>query len=219
MENLVNSVKCAELVSNELKRSVKREYISRLASESKIPYHLVDGKKMYYPSEVISNLPMPRITSYINDDLKRVYIDQLNIIEHFQSQGVGISFDRKRRTKKSYQNDEEFNTMLPLMNIPTIDEVKKELEKQDLTKEEKQILTDELIEKEIFVYEDIYLTLSNIWFSIHSSRQEFENNLNVDCNKLDDNQKLMIFYILLEQFPKANYIADGILDTVVFKMR
>lgn len=218
MESLVNSVKCAEIVSNELNRSVKREYISRLASDERIPYHLVEGKKYYKPSEVIESLPKERITS--SNSAKREFIDQLDVIEHFQTQGVNISFDRKMRTKKSYRNDEEFNSMLPLMNIPTIDEVKQELLKKELSLEERNHISDELIEEAIKGYSSNYITLNTIWsyFNNRYIIQGFEQDLNIDCDMLNDNQKLMVFYILIEQYPRIDYIVDGIIDEIYSKV-
>lgn len=218
MENLVNSVTCAEIVSKELNRSVKREYISRLAKEERIPYHLVEGKKYYKPSEVIAHLPQERITSSIN--AKREYIDQLHIIEHFQDQGLNISFDRKDRTKKSYQDEAQYNTHLPLIQAPTVESVRKAIDKLDPTDEAYNCLSDEVIQDEIKCNEVNYILLESMWDSISSRlmQKEFEKELNIELDPLSDNQVLFIFYSILDLFPNDDYLADWIMDEVYSKI-
>ena len=69
MNDLVNSVECAKILTKKLNRSIKREFISRLAKENKIPFYDIDGKKLYRPNEIINNLPKSRTTS-IQDNIK-----------------------------------------------------------------------------------------------------------------------------------------------------
>jgi hypothetical protein len=218
MNKLVNSVECAKILSLELNRSIQREFISRLATENRIPYQEFEGKKLYNPSEVMKNLPPERVTSY--NDSKRDYIYQLDVIEYFQAQGLNIKFDRKHKTKKSYKSDDTFNIYLPTIIAPSIEDVRVKLNEHKPTKEALNIITDEMIQKEIESQTIEYGTLNTLWcvYVTRSINKDYIDNLKVEVDELTDNQLLMVFYSILDMFVKANVVADIVLDEVYNKI-
>lgn len=204
---LVNAVQCAKIITNEFNRKVDRSYITRLANENRIPYEVFEGKKLFNPQYVLDNLPAERLVASKFED----EVTQLKIIDEAIASGVKVNFNNQR-PKKLFSNPTSLYEHLPFIEELTIEDIRKALKKMGCSKEEMELVTDDIIKKQLEENKVDFKTLDNFW-RYHS---DFEQSFKESCNKeiryfsFDDEMKL--FYLIMWQFPRADFIADWCLE-------
>lgn len=212
---LVNATKCAEILTNELDRPVKRPYLSRLAAEEKIAYHLVKGQKLFNPIEVLHDLPAERMTSSKFEDIKPIQDEVYNIptdkdlINHFKANGF------KFGVIPALKNNPELSSgYLPKIELPTIKDVKKELSVLELCDKQKELITDEYIEQNIKELNPSFTELNTLWADFMSLKveQDYKEQFDTDVDGFTASQIAYIKYLLLDSFCNAEVIADCIDD-------
>lgn len=205
---LVNAVQCAKIITNEFNRKVDRSYITRLANENRIPYEVFEGKKLFNPQYVLDNLPAERLVASKFED----EVTQLKIIEDFIADGVKVKFN-KQRPKSLFSNPNEFCQDLPLIEELTIEDIRKTLKEMDyhgekFTKEELELITDDIIQKQLEENKADYKTLNNLWKNHNEGEHFFRSIFDKETDCLTHKQELMFFYTIMYQFPRAKFIAE-----------
>jgi len=216
---LVNCTQCAKVLSQKLNRSIKREFIARLASDGRVPYHLLNGKKYYSIDEVERSLPPERLTSSYKD-IDEVLEDENiptkeDIITHLKKEGLNIVDTFTGATKKIREVQKQ--TDLPVVKIPTLQEVKEKLNITELTAAQKAKLTDGYIEQYIKEFNPSYERLNSLWNDITNGGfidTEYREVFNTTIEDFSDNQKSFLLYVFMNSFSNAKLIADSILDEV-----
>ena len=208
---LVNCTQCAKILSQKLNRSIKREFIARLASDGRVPYHLLNGKKHYNIDEVEKSLPPERLTSSYKGTDKVLEDENIptkeDIITHFKKEGLNIVDPFTSPTKKTRD--------LPRVKLPTLQEVK--LNIIELTATQKAKLTDVYIEQYIKEFNPSYEQLNSLWNDIANRGFidiEYREVFNVTIEDFSDNQKSFLLYVFMNSFSNAELIADSILDEI-----
>ncbi|MCT7498939.1 hypothetical protein [Aliarcobacter cryaerophilus] len=216
MQNdLVNAVQCAKIITNKLNRKVDRSYITKLANENRIPYEVFEGKKIFNPQYVLDNLPAERlVASKFEDD-----VTQLKIIEEFIADGGKVNFN-KQRPKKLFSNPNELCRYLPIIEELTIDDIRKALKKINYNNEifnngKIELITDSIIQKYIDENRVDYNTLNNFWKYRKESEGFFISDFDKETETLSYRQELMLFHMIIYQFPRANFIADWCLEEIL----
>lgn len=200
---LVNAVQCAKIITNEYKRKVDRSYITRLANEDRIPYEVFEGNKLFNPQYVLDNLPAERFVSSKFDD----EVTQLKIIEEAISDGVKVKFN-KQRPKKLFATPDELAENLPFIEDLTIEDIRKSLKKLAYTKEELNLITDNIIQKQINENYVNFNTLDGFWKYHNEGEQFFISDFDKETQYLSGKQELMFFHMIMWQFPRADFIAE-----------
>ena len=216
---LVNCTQCAKVLSQKLNRSIKREFIARLASDGRVPYHLLNGKKYYSIDEVERSLPPERLTSSYKD-IDEVLEDENiptkeDIIIHFKNEGLNIIDTFTGATKKI--REVQKRTDLPVVKLPTLQEVKEKLNIAELTAAQKAKLTDVYIEQYIKEFNPSYEQFNSLWNDIINGGfidTEYREVFNTTIEDFSDNQKSFLLYVFMNSFSNAKLIADSILDEV-----
>ncbi len=216
---LVNATKCAEILTNELDRPVKRPYLSRLAAEEKITYHLVKGQKLFNPIEVLHDLPAERMTSSKFEDIKPIQDEVYNIpsdkdlINHFKANGFKFEVIPVIEEYPEF-SDTIGKNCLPFLQLPTIKDVKKELSVLELCDKQKELITDEYIEKNIKELNPSFTELNTLWANFMSLKVEkdYKEQFDTNVDGFTASQMAYIKYLLLDSFCNAEVIADCIDD-------
>jgi len=210
---LVNCTQCAKILSQKLNRSIKREFIARLASDGRVPYHLLNGKKHYNIDEVEKSLPPERLTSSYKGTDKVLEDENIptkeDIITHFKKEGLNIVDPFTGPTKKTRD--------LPRVKLPTLQEVKEKLNIIELTATQKAKLTDVYIEQYIKEFNPSYEQFNGLWNDITNGRfidTEYREIFNAAIEEFSDNQKSFLLYAFMNSFCNAELIADSILDEI-----
>jgi len=216
---LVNCTQCAKVLSQKLNRSIKREFIARLASDGRVPYHLLNGKKYYSIDEVEKSLPPERLTSSYKD-IDEVLEDENiptkeDIITHFKNEGLNIVDTFTGATKKI--REVQKLTDLPVVELPTLQEVKDHLNTVELTATQKAKLTDEYIEQYIRDFNPNYEELNSLWNDITNGGfvdTEYREVFSTTIEDFSDSQKSFLLYVFMNSFSNAELIADSLIDEV-----
>ena len=216
---LVNCTQCAKILSQKLNRSIKREFIARLASDGRVPYHLLNGKKHYNIDEVEKSLPPERLTSSYKGTDKVLEDENIptkeDIITHFKKEGLNIIDTFTGLTKKI--REVQKLTDLPVVKLPTLQEIKEKLNAAELTAGQKAKLTDVYIEQYIKEFNPSYEQLNSLWNDIANRGFidiEYREVFNVTIEDFSDNQKSFLLYVFMNSFSNAELIADSILDEI-----
>lgn len=204
---LVNAVQCAKIITNEFNRKVDRSYITRLANENRIPYEVFEGKKLFNPQYVLDNLPAERlVASKFEDD-----VTQLKIIEEFIADGGKVNFN-KQRPKKLFSNPTSLYEHLPFIEELTIEDIRKALKKMGCSKEEMELVTDDIIKKQLEENKVDFKTLDNFWRYHSDFEQSFKESYNKEIRYFSFDDEIKLFYLIMWQFPRADFIADWCLE-------
>ena len=216
---LVNCTQCAKVLSQKLNRSIKREFIARLASDGRVPYHILNGKKYYSIDEVEKSLPPERLTSSykgIDEALEDENIPTKDdIITHFKKEGLNIVNTFTGAIKKI--REVQKRTDLPVVKLPTLQEVKEKLNTAELTAAQKAKLTDVYIEQYIKEFNPSYEQFNSLWNDITNGGfidTEYRKVFNTTIKDFSDNQKSFLLYVFMNSFSNAELIADSILDEI-----
>lgn len=216
---LVNCTQCAKVLSQKLNRSIKREFIARLAKDGRVPYHLLNGKKYYSIDEVEKSLPPERLTSSYQEVDEALESDNIaskeDIIKHFKQEGLNISDSFTGATQKIREVQQV--TDLPVVKFPTLQEVQAKLNLTQLTAGQQAKLTDEYIEQYIRAFNSSYEQLNSLWNDIINGGfidTEYKKIFNVAIEDFSDNQKSFLLYAFMNSFSSAELIADSLLDEV-----
>jgi len=216
---LVNCTQCAKILSQKLNRSIKREFIARLASDGRVPYHILNGKKYYSIDEVEKSLPPERLTSSYKD-IDEVLEDENiptkeDIITHLKKEGLNIVDTFTGATKKI--REVQKLTDLPVVKLPTLQEVKGKFNTTELTAAQKAKLTDVYIEQYMKEFNPSYEQLNSLWNDIINGGfidTEYREVFNATIEDFSDNQKSFLLYVFMNSFSNAELIADSILDEI-----
>lgn len=199
---LVNAVQCAKIITIEYGRKVDRSYITRLANNDRIPYEVFEGNKLFNPRYVLDSLPAERfVASKFDDD-----VTQLKIIEEAIADGVKVKFN-KQRPKKLFADPGKLFEDLPLIEDLTIEDIRKSLKKKDYTKEELELITDDIIQKQIDENKIDFNTLNDFW-KHHGGYEQFYKDYNKNLGLFSIEEELKLFYLIMWQFPRADFIAE-----------
>jgi hypothetical protein len=211
---LVNATQCAKILTEQMDRPVKRSYISKLAADGRIPFHTIDSKKMFSVDEVMNSLPAERSTSAKYE--QKEYIQEVkevanaptkkDIINHFKALGFRFAEHDK----------------IDLLNIelPTVKDVKKELSVLELSAKQKELITDEYLEKSIIELSPSLIELKEIWenFMSLNFEKEYVETFDTLVDSFSQSQISFIRYILLSSFINAEQLAEYIEDEIYCKL-
>lgn len=217
MAELLNSTDCAKELTKRLNRSVKREFISKLAKEERLSYHIISGKKYFDPLVVARELPPERTTSVDNYEKKIQHkilnLTQYDVIEHFKSNGLNIDYEGR-------EDDYKQNCLisLPKILLPTVDEVKEQLFK-DYEEELKDVENDNVLKaientmKDFTPnYELLDLFYGSITGDLLNDKSRFEELFNIKVTSFIENQKIYLLFLILDSFPTMDTLLDAIYD-------
>jgi len=204
---LVNATLCAKILTEQMDRPVKRAYISKLAADGRVPFHTIDGKKMFNPVEVMNGLPAERSTSAKYEQKEHIQeVKEIvnsptkkDIINHFKALGFRFAAEHDK---------------IDLLNIelPTVKDVKKELSVLELSAKQKELLTDKYLAKSIIELSPSLIEIKEIWenFMSLSLEKEYEKTFDTEIDNFSQSQISFIRYILLSSFSSAEILADCI---------
>lgn len=204
---LVNAVQCAKIITNEFNRKVDRTYITRLANENRIPYEVFEGKKLFNPQYVLDNLPAERLVASKFED----EVTQLKIIDEAIASGVKVNFNNQR-PKKLFSNPTSLYEHLPFIEELTIEDIRKALKKMGCSKEEMELVTDDIIKKQLEENKVDFKTLDNFWRYHSDFEQIFKESYNKEIRYFSFDDEMKLFYLIMWQFPRADFIADWCLE-------
>jgi|LSQX01.1.fsa_nt_gb hypothetical protein len=204
---LVNAVQCAKIITNEFNRKVDRTYITRLANENRIPYEVFEGKKLFNPQYVLDNLPAERLVASKFED----EVTQLKIIDEAIASGVKVNFNNQR-PKKLFSNPTSLYEHLPFIEELTIEDIRKALKKMGCSKEEMELVTDDIIKKQLEENKVDFKTLDNFWRYHSDFEQSFKESYNKEIRYFSFDDEIKLFYLIMWQFPRADFIADWCLE-------
>ncbi len=204
---LVNAVQCAKIITNEFNRKVDRSYITRLANENRIPYEVFEGKKLFNPQYVLDNLPAERLVASKFED----EVTQLKIIDEAIASGVKVNFNNQR-PKKLFSNPTSLYEHLPFVEELAIEDIRKALKKMGCTKEELELVTDDIIKKQLEENKVDFKTLDNFWRYHNDFEQSFKESYNKEVRYFSFDDEMKLFYLIMWQFPRADFIADWCLE-------
>lgn len=204
---LVNAVQCAKIITNEFNRKVDRSYITRLANENRIPYEVFEGKKLFNPQYVLDNLPAERLVASKFED----EVTQLKIIDEAIASGVKVNFNNQR-PKKLFSNPTSLYEHLPFIEELTIEDIRKALKKMGCSKEEMELVTDDIIKKQLEENKVDFKTLDNFWRYHSDFEQIFKESYNKEIRYFSFDDEIKLFYLIMWQFPRADFIADWCLE-------
>ncbi len=204
---LVNAVQCAKIITNEFNRKVDRTYITRLANENRIPYEVFEGKKLFNPQYVLDNLPAERLVASKFED----EVTQLKIIDEAIASGVKVNFNNQR-PKKLFSNPTSLYEHLPFIEELTIEDIRKALKKMGCSKEEMELVTDDIIKKQLEENKVDFKTLDNFWRYHSDFEQIFKESYNKEIRYFSFDDEIKLFYLIMWQFPRADFIADWCLE-------
>lgn len=200
---LVNAVQCAKIITNEYQRKVDRSYITRLANDERIPYQVFDGNKLFNPRDVLDSLPAERaVVSKFDDE-----VTQLKIIEEAISNGVKVKFN-KQRPKKLFADPNELYNQLPFIEDLTVEDIRKSLKRKDYEKEELELITDDLIQKQIDENKVNFNTLDSFWKHSSDGESVYFMEFNNKSNYFTYDENMKLFCMIMFQFPRADFIAE-----------
>lgn len=204
---LVNAVQCAKIITNEYGRKVDRSYITRLANNDRIPYEVFEDNKLFNPKDVLDSLPAERFVASKFDD----EVTQLKIIEEAISNGVKVKFN-KQRPKKLFADPGKLCEDLPLIEDLTIEDIRKSLKKKDYEKEELELITDDIIQRQIDQNKVDFKTLNDFWKHSSDGESVYFMEFNNKSSCFTDDQSLKLFCMIMWQFPRADFIAEWCYD-------
>ncbi len=204
---LVNAVQCAKIITNEFNRKVDRSYITRLANENRIPYEVFEGKKLFNPQYVLDNLPAERLVASKFED----EVTQLKIIDEAIASGVKVNFNNQR-PKKLFSNPTSLYEHLPFIEELTIEDIRKALKKMGCSKEEMELVTDDIIKKQLEENKVDFKTLDNFWRYHSDFEQSFKESYNKEIRYFSFDDEMKLFYLIMWQFPRADFIVDWCLE-------
>jgi len=207
MAELLNSTDCAKELTKRLNRSIKREFISRLAKEERISYHVINGKKYFDPVVVARELPPERTTSVENYEQKLQtkieQITQYDICEYYKSTGLNIDYNGREDDFK-----QNLSRSLPHIVLPTADEIKEQLFKEYET-ELKEVENDKIIkaiENTMKEFTPNYELLNLLYGAITNDfafddKSRFEKLFNITVNNFTEDQEVYLLFLILDSFP------------------
>ncbi len=204
---LVNAVQCAKIITNEFNRKVDRSYITRLANENRIPYEVFEGKRLFNPQYVLDNLPAERLVASKFED----EVTQLKIIDEAIASGVKVNFNNQR-PKKLFSNPTSLYEHLPFIEELTIEDIRKALKKMGCSKEEMELVTDDIIKKQLEENKVDFKTLDNFWRYHSDFEQSFKESYNKEIRYFSFDDEMKLFYLIMWQFPRADFIVDWCLE-------
>ncbi len=108
-------------------------------------------------------------------------------------------------------------TDLPVVKLPTLQEVKEKLNTAELTDVQRAKLTDVYIEQYIKEFNPSYEQLNSLWNDITNGGFidiEYREVFNATIEDFSDNQKSFLLYVFMNSFSNAELIADSILDEI-----
>lgn len=189
---LVNAVQCAKIITNEFNRKVDRSYITRLANENRIPYEVFEGKKLFNPQYVLDNLPAERLVASKFED----EVTQLKIIDEAIASGVKVNFNNQR-PKKLFSNPTSLYEHLPFIEELTIEDIRKALKKMGCSKEEMELVTDDIIKKQLEENKVDFKTLDNFWRYHSDFEQSFKESYNKEIRYFSFDDEMKLFYLIM----------------------
>ena len=204
---LVNAVQCAKIITNEFNRKVDRWYITRLANANRITYEVFEGKKLFNPQYVLDNLPAERLVASKFED----EVTQLKIIDESIASGVKVNFNNQR-PKKLFSNPTSLYEHLPFIEELTIEDIRKALKKMGCSKEEMELVTDDIIKKQLEENKVDFKTLDNFWRYHSDFEQSFKESYNKEIRYFSFDDEMKLFYLIMWQFPRADFIVDWCLE-------
>jgi hypothetical protein len=216
-EKLVNATQCAKILTDELDRPIKRPYLSKLANENRIPYHIVNNQKLFNPLKVLNNLPNERLTSSKfkdnSTDVNYYIPSNKDLINHFKANGLKFSTIPILQEYPQFKDKIE-DTTLPKIQLPTVKDIKKELSVLELSKEQQELINDEYIETFIQECNPSYVEFNTLFSSFMNIRieQEYNEIFDTTVDIFSENQIAYIKYLLLSSFTNPLTIAELIAD-------
>ena len=92
------------------------------------------------------------------------------------------------------------------------EDIRKALKKMGCSKEEMELVTDDIIKKQLEENKVDFKTLDNFWRYHSDFEQSFKESYNKEIRYFSFDDEMKLFYLIMWQFPRADFIVDWCLE-------